>query len=58
MIDERTGEMREVHNTVTLRNLRVKPEARVAECLCYDELGDCPRSELMFWREIWLERAE
>jgi len=56
MIDERTGAMREVHDTVTLKNLRGKP-ALCDECLCYDELGDCPRGELMFWREIWLERA-
>ena len=27
------------------------------ECLCYGEPGDCPRGELMYWREIWLERV-
>ena len=56
MIDERTGKMREVHDTVTLQNLQGQT-ADCEECLCYDELGDCPRGELMFWREIWLERV-
>lgn len=56
MIDERTGTMREVHDTVTLQNLQGR-NASCDECLCYDELGDCPRGELMFWREIWLERV-
>jgi hypothetical protein len=56
IIDERTGKMRELHDTVTLQNLR-KNERLCDECLCYDELGDCPRGELMYWREIWLERA-
>ena len=58
LIDERTGEMREVRNTVTLRNMRGKTMSpRDPECLCYDALGDCPRGEVMYWREIWLERA-
>jgi hypothetical protein len=56
MIDERTGEMREIHDTVILRGLRLSAGAPETECLCYDALGDCPRGELMFWREIWLER--
>jgi hypothetical protein len=24
--------------------------------MCADETGDCPRGDLMYWREIWLER--
>jgi len=47
MISERTGEMREVKNTVSLRGL---------ECHCYYQLGGCPRGDLQYWREIWLER--
>ena len=58
IIDERTGKMREIRNTVTLRNMRSKMIALgELECLCYDQVGDCPRGELIFWREIWLERA-
>jgi len=56
IIDERTGKMRELHNTVTLQNLR-NNETLCDECLCQGELGDCPRGELLYWREIWLERA-
>ena len=58
LIDERTGTMREIRDTVTLRNMRsTRMAPRDQECLCSDELGDCPRGELMYWREIWLERA-
>jgi hypothetical protein len=54
LIDERTGLMREISDTVTLR---MRHDEKLAqECLCYHELGDCPRGELMYWREIWLER--
>jgi hypothetical protein len=28
-----------------------------SQCLCWNETGDCPRGELMYWREIWLERV-
>ena len=55
---ERTGEMREIRNTVSLQNLRgrmMRPGD--SQCFCFDELGDCPRGELMYWREAWLERA-
>ena len=56
MINERTAEMQELPNAVTLwhgpPNERLKLDA---ECMCYRELGDCPRGELMYWREIWLE---
>jgi hypothetical protein len=56
IIEERTGKMRELHDTVALQNLR-NNETLCDECLCQGELGDCPRGELMYWREIWLERA-
>jgi hypothetical protein len=58
MIDERTGKMIELSNTVTLRNIRKKRTTMPdSQCLCGNETGDCPRGELMYWREIWLERA-
>jgi hypothetical protein len=58
MIDERTGEMREIRDTVILRNVCSKMMTlRDSDCLCEGVLGDCPRGELMYWREIWLERA-
>ena len=56
IIDEKSGKMQQLQNTVMLRNLRGNP-ALCDECLCHDEMGDCPRGELMYWREIWLERA-
>ncbi len=56
IIDERTGKMQEMHDTVTLQNMR-NNETLCDECLCGDQLGDCPRGELMYWREIWLERV-
>ena len=56
IIEERTGNMRALSHTVMLQNLRGNPTA-CEECLCAAELGDCPRGELMYWREIWLERA-
>jgi hypothetical protein len=55
LIDERTAVMRELSNTVTLRNVggsKILGE----ECLCEAQVGDCPRGELMMWREVWLER--
>jgi hypothetical protein len=56
LIDERTGTMREITDTVTLQNFR--PNKTLGEeCLCHGQLGDCPRGELMYWREIWLERV-
>jgi hypothetical protein len=58
LIDERTGQMREIRNTVSLQNMHGKKMALSdLECLCFNQLGDCPRGELMYWREIWLERA-
>ncbi len=57
IIDEKTGKMRPLEQTVMLRNLRGDPTA-CEECLCHAEMGDCPRGELMYWREIWLERAQ
>lgn len=56
IIDERTGKMREIHDTVTIQNMRGN-ETLCEECLCSYQLGDCPRGELMYWREIWLERV-
>jgi hypothetical protein len=56
LIDERTGAMRELTDTVTLQNIR--PNEKLGEeCLCQGQMGDCPRGELMYWREIWLERV-
>jgi hypothetical protein len=57
IIDERTGLMREMKDTVTIHKMRGNPTI-CEECLCFDELGDCPRGEVMYWREIWLERAD
>ena len=38
LIDERTGEMREIRNTVTIQNMRGKTMSpRDMECLCFDE---------------------
>jgi len=56
VIEERSGKMREINHSVTLQNLRGEPSL-CDECLCYGEMGDCPRGELMYWREIWLERV-
>ena len=56
LIDEKTGLMRELSNTVTLTNI-LNDESLAEECLCYGQLGDCPRGEVMYWREIWLERV-
>ena len=56
IIDERTGVMRDMSDTVTLQNVK-QNRTLSEECLCYDQLGDCPRGELMYWREIWLERV-
>jgi hypothetical protein len=55
LINESTGLMREITDTVTL-NMRGCGSLG-EECLCAGEPGDCPRGELMYWREIWLERA-
>jgi hypothetical protein len=56
IIDEKSGKMRQLQNTVMLQNMRGNPTL-CEECLCFDEMGDCPRGELMYWREIWLERV-
>jgi hypothetical protein len=59
LIDERTGVMRELRDTVSLRNVKGRGiDMPDADCLCADELGDCARGEMMFWREIWLERVD
>jgi hypothetical protein len=56
VIEERSGKMRQIKHSVTLQNPRGEPSL-CEECLCYGEMGDCPRGELMYWREIWLERV-
>jgi hypothetical protein len=56
IIEERTGKMLELRNTVLLYNVRGNPTL-CEECLCADKMGDCPRGEPMYWREIWLERV-
>jgi hypothetical protein len=56
LIEERSGKMRELHHSVTLQGPDGEP-SMCDECLCYGEMGDCPRGELMYWREIWLERV-
>ena len=49
MILEPTGEMRQVESTVILEGIN---------CLCWwNHVGGCPRSDYVYWREIWLERA-
>jgi hypothetical protein len=55
LIQENTGVMREIADTVTLTMRGCGSLGE--ECLCYAEPGDCPRGELMYWREIWLERV-
>ncbi len=57
IIEERTGLMKELHDTVVLNAMKGGGTLG-EECLCYDALGDCPRGELMYWREIWLERMD
>ena len=56
LISEKTGDMREIADTVTLSSMRGCGSLG-EECLCSGEPGDCPRGELMYWREIWLERV-
>ncbi|MBZ5506934.1 MAG: hypothetical protein LAO78_15875 [Acidobacteriia bacterium] len=56
VIEEISGKMRELNHTVTLQGPGGEPSL-CDECLCYGEMGDCPRGELMYWREIWLERV-
>jgi hypothetical protein len=56
LINEKTGVMREIADTVTLSDIRGN-RSLAEECLCAGEPGDCPRGELMYWREIWLERV-
>jgi hypothetical protein len=56
LIDEQTGIMRPLTDTVTLQNFR-GDRTLGEECLCHGEIGECPRGEIMYWREIWLERV-
>ena len=48
MISETTGKMHDIENTVTLQG---------SECLCYYSIGGCPRRDLLYWREIWVDRT-
>jgi hypothetical protein len=57
VIEEISGRMRELNHTVTLQG-PLGEKSLCDECLCYGEMGDCPRGELMYWREIWLERVK
>jgi hypothetical protein len=50
--------MRPLTNTVALHNVRGGHNTLGEECLCYGEIGDCPRGEIMYWREIWLDRVD
>jgi len=56
-IDEKNGTMRKLPDAVALQNIG-RGEDLGEACLCYDQLGDCPRAGLMYWREIWLERVK
>jgi len=48
LISEGTGKMQEIPRTVTLENV-FTDSAHYA-------FGGCPRSEFLYWREIWLKR--
>jgi len=49
IIVDGTGEMRQIPNTVLLEG---------SLCGCESiALGGCPRSEFVYWREIWLRRS-
>jgi hypothetical protein len=48
MIMEPTGEMKRPEATVILENLT---------CFCADVVGGCPREDVIYWREIWLNRV-
>jgi hypothetical protein len=48
-IDERTGEVRRLENTVLLEGVSCGGET---------SSGPCLRAEYLYWREIWLRRAE
>jgi hypothetical protein len=43
-----SGEIMDLKNTVLLKE--VEPE-------CYHVFGNCPKRELTYWREIWLEKV-
>jgi hypothetical protein len=47
-IDERSGELRRLENTVLLEGVTCGGETTS---------GPCRRAELLYWREIWLRRA-
>lgn len=47
IIEEKTGKMRELSNTVTLKNVVCDGSSH----------GFCPRNCILLWREIWLKRV-
>ncbi len=49
-IAEGTGEMRQFRNTVIL-------EGALCDSATYS-FGGCPRSDFLYWREIWLKRVQ
>ena len=50
IIEDGTGQMRELHNTVALEG---------SLCSCpHVNIGGCSRVDLAYWREIWLRRVE
>ncbi len=48
IIVEQTGKMVQLSNTVALKGV-------ICEGVC---VNNCPRSEYLYWRESWLQRAE
>lgn len=47
IIDEKTGKMQQLKNTVTL-------EGGTCQGLC---ASNCPRANFFYWREVWLKRV-
>ncbi|HSD63048.1 MAG TPA: hypothetical protein VLB50_04590 [Ignavibacteriaceae bacterium] len=49
IISEGTGDMRQIPNTVTLENVFCDS--------AYFAFGGCPRSDFLYWREVWLKKV-
>jgi hypothetical protein len=49
-IAEGTGEMKHLHNTVMLEDV-------LCDSACF-AFGGCYRSDLLYWREIWLRKSD
>lgn len=47
-INEESGQMQNLRNTVALQGV---------ECQCYYRFAGCPRADLLYFREIWLKRV-